>query len=89
MDYEEAIERVRRVFDDAEVVMTKRPCKLCEEAIIFVKGPKGNTMVFNAKPKTAWYIDEQKGEARSFKSYVPHWATCPNADQFRKGTADG
>lgn len=74
------------------MVMTKRPCKLCGAPLIFVKGPKGRTMVFDEKPKTAWYIDVAASEARPFKAHEPHWATCPRADEARKrqkGDSDG
>lgn len=64
--------------------MTRRPCKLCGAPLILVRGPKGRTMVFDEKPKTAWAIDENTSEARAFKSYVPHWATCPRADEVRR-----
>lgn len=64
--------------------MVKRKCKMCDAQIILMKGPKGKTMVFDAKPKTAWYLDEKKDEARSFPSHVPHWATCPKAGELRK-----
>lgn len=86
---ERAINTVLAVFPGAEVVMTKRPCKLCNAPLVFVKGPKGKQMVFDEKPKTSWYIDEESNEARPFKSYVPHWATCPNAEDFRRKKKGG
>ncbi len=79
----EAVSSVQRIFG-GEVVVNKRKCKLCDTELIFINGPNGKTMVFDAKPKTAWYLDEAAGVARSFKAHTPHWATCPHAEQFKK-----
>jgi len=81
---QDAIEAVARVFPGSEVIMTKRPCRLCGAPLIFIKGPEGKTMIFDEKPKTAWFINHNESEARSFPAYEPHLATCPMADEIRK-----
>lgn len=67
--------------------MTKRPCKRCGAEIVIIKGPNGKWMPFDAKPKKVWYLDPKKNEARQFPCHEPHWATCPNASEFRKDGA--
>jgi ribosomal protein S27AE len=67
-----------------EIIMQKRPCKKCGKDIILAKTQDGKWMPLDADTFQAWYLDENKGETRPFTAHKPHWATCPNADEFRK-----
>ena len=85
-DAHDALDLVWRVFGEAELVMYKRKCRLCGQDVVFINGPKGKTMVFDAKPYDAWYLDEVKNLARCFKAHRPHQATCTG---YRAGGTAG
>jgi len=73
---DDAVQAVLNIFEGARIVRTERPCKQCGVDLVFMKGPKDKTMVFDAKVTTVWYLDDKRGEARSFPSHMPHHATC-------------
>ena len=68
-------------------------CKTCDAAIIWVKTPAGKTMPLDAKTTTWWLIDgggagEAVTTAKPVAVRQSHFATCPQADQHRKGDDD-
>ena len=68
--------------------MTELPrtekCRGCGAPIIFVKtSASGKFMPLDVKPERRIFLDK-KGLAHSVSVYMPHHATCPNVDQFRK-----
>ena len=54
-------------------------CKKCGIYIEFIKTARGKFMPVD--PKLITVVDQQ---GNTHKGYIPHWATCPNADDFRK-----
>lgn len=54
-------------------------CKRCYAFISFVKTEKGKLMPVDPKEVT---IITKTG--KTVKGYLPHWITCPNADDFRQ-----
>ena len=54
-------------------------CKKCKAKIRWIKTKKGKWMPVDSKEITIVTI---VGEIQ--KGYIPHWATCPNAEEFRK-----
>ena len=62
-------------------------CKGCGQKIFFIKTPQGKSMPLDAKP--AFFYQETlaatglMGWTRS-QGYVPHWATCKKAKDFKK-----
>lgn len=61
-------------------------CRKCKAHIIFARTENGKTAPFDAKPQTFFTIfnNGYGNEARSVKVYTSHFATCPEADHFRK-----
>lgn len=55
------------------------PCKSCGEPIHFVETRKGRLMPCNQKKVTVITVT---GDVVS--GWEAHWATCPQADKFRK-----
>ena len=72
-------------------------CKKCPAVIRFCKTPDGNWMPLDLEPNEEgdYVLDGQNDHgdplvrrvdlftAESAPRYMPHWATCPNADDFR------
>ena len=63
--------------------MNSRPCKACGTPIVFVKTPSGKTQVLDetTKEKRVAVIDDV---AHMVDTYLSHYATCPNAKEFRR-----
>ena len=59
-------------------------CKSCGAAILWVLTPKGHAMCLDPKPEKRVVLGRQTGQAHVLDTYVPHWATCPSADQHRR-----
>lgn len=61
-------------------------CSSCGEPILWVKSMTGKPMPLNAKPEKRVVLiegdDGTKGAVRD--TYISHFATCPQADAFRK-----
>ena len=57
-------------------------CKSCHAEIKWVEMKSGKRMPLDAKPFSAVQVKEGIGEV--VQVYMPHWSTCPGADQFRK-----
>ena len=53
-------------------------CKLCGVYIEWIKTKSGKNMPVDPTPATI--ITE---DGRVYKGFVPHWVSCPNADEFR------
>ena len=51
-----------------------RPCKLCAAKIEFWKTPAKKLIPLDRRPDD---------------TFMPHWATCPHAEEFRKKQASG
>lgn len=58
-------------------------CKGCGEMIRFVHMKSGGAMPVNIKPVKFIQVDD-RGMGRMAEGYISHFATCPNADDFRK-----
>ena len=60
-------------------------CRSCGAPIVFAyHWKKMSKMVFDAKPVTNWDLLGQEGRARPVKVHVPHHATCPDAEAWRR-----
>jgi len=61
-------------------------CRGCGASIIWVKTEKGKSMPVDAKPvkgyqKAAGHFDFNY---HLVDVHIPHWGTCPMANQFKK-----
>lgn len=72
-------------------------CKSCKAEIIFIKTKKGKSMPCNpglidyANAKPGAFLCSADGDVfrvstkfQDKRGYLSHFATCPNADNFRK-----
>ena len=59
-------------------IFMEKICKKCKAEIRWIRTPKLKWMPVDPKEITIVTIT---GEVK--KGYIPHWATCPNADEFR------
>jgi len=57
-------------------------CKSCGQEIKWVEMATGKKMPLDIKPKQMIQVKDGIGQA--IPVYMPHWATCPAADKFRK-----
>ena len=81
-EVQNATSKILQMFPGAEVLsMNKRPCRLCEQPLIFIKGPGGEMMAFDEKPQEAWYLDQVRDQARSFQAHTVHIQTCSGLDE--------
>ena len=55
-------------------------CKSCAAEIIFIKMVGGKRMPCNAELTTVIVADD----GTLARGHIPHWATCPQADEHRK-----
>jgi len=76
--------------DKAKAKAPKTTCRSCGAQILFAKMKHtGRLMPLDVKPvqlvQISW--DEKRGEVvgEMVGGFVSHFATCPNADQHRKG----
>jgi hypothetical protein len=58
-------------------------CKGCGAEIIWIKTQAGKNMCLDAKPGKR-YVCLPHNNWFMFDSFKPHWATCPQAEQFKK-----
>ena len=57
-------------------------CKGCGKEILWIKmNTSGNMPVDPKSEKRICFI---KGIGHIYDTYMPHWATCEKADQFKK-----
>lgn len=54
-------------------------CRGCGVYIEWIKTPAGKDMPVD--PAEITVIDV---EGRTLRGYIPHWGTCPKANQFKK-----
>jgi hypothetical protein len=64
-------------------------CKSCGAEIIWATTGKGNAIPLDAKPEHRFVIVPLMGHpenlrAEYIKTYISHFATCPQAEQHRK-----
>lgn len=55
-------------------------CRACGADIVWIETPNGKRMPCDPPRRT---IVDDMGQVREGRT--PHWATCPNAEQFRRG----
>lgn len=65
-------------------------CRACDARIRWAKTERGKRIPLDEKPETrAVVVDPEKPGTdlvvRIRRVFVPHWATCPSSNQFRKG----
>ena len=58
-------------------------CKSCHAEIKWVEMATGKKMPLNAKPMQMVQVKEGIGEV--IPVYMPHWATCWDAEAWKKG----
>ena len=54
-------------------------CKSCGADIIWIEMQSGKKMPCNSEKTTIVTED-----GKTITGYIPHWATCPNAQNFKK-----
>lgn len=57
------------------------PCKGCGRLIHFARTPQGKTIPLDVRPPVYKLTEDGRCE-RAPDTYVTHFATCPNADEF-------
>lgn len=55
-------------------------CKKCHAPLYWIQTPKKKWMPVDRKKRMV--IDD---DGTTHFGYDPHWATCPNAEDFKKG----
>jgi hypothetical protein len=63
--------------------MREATCKGCGASILWFKTVRGKNIPADAKSETR-IIMNAEGQAVMVASYMPHHATCPEVDKFRK-----
>lgn len=58
-------------------------CKTCRADILWSTTEAGRRVPLDTKPQRLFVIDGDK--ARLVDAYVSHFATCPQAEQHRRG----
>lgn len=59
-------------------------CRRCDQMIIFELTFKGSRVPLNYPPEKRMIMNEE-GRMVVVDTYVSHFATCPEADAFRRG----
>jgi hypothetical protein len=57
-------------------------CKACGAKLLWVDTAAGKKIPLNASPFKAFYVKDNIGQM--IDVYIPHWATCPKAQTFKK-----
>ena len=60
-------------------IFMEKTCKKCKAKIRWIKTKNQKWMPVDFKEITVITL-----EGEIVKGYLPHWASCPNADEFRK-----
>jgi hypothetical protein len=55
----------------------------CNAEIFWVETEAGKMMPLDAKPEKRATLDKA-GQLKMIDTYTPHWATCPDAESFRR-----
>lgn len=85
MNPKEDMDMVRRMGKDNNnggTMPNKTQCKRCKADIMFIKY-NNRSHPIDAKPKKVFV--EIDGRWRFVNGHESHFATCPNADEFRQG----
>jgi len=61
-------------------------CKKCNAEIIWIKMDSGKSMPCNVEKTTIVTRPFKTNTGMVITGHIPHWATCPFADEFRKDT---
>lgn len=69
----------RKLIKIKEIVRKGVQCKGCGEDIIFITSKNGKQIPCDPKPLS---LVSLAGEV--IQGHMPHWATCPEADRFRR-----
>jgi hypothetical protein len=68
-------------------------CRGCGREIIWAVTTANKKMPLDTKPETRAVLVERDGDGtmvvKTVPTYMPHWATCPNADDFRRKQTKG
>jgi len=59
-------------------------CRSCGAQIIWVKMRGGKSMPVNPERVRIVLANNDHTDGTVITGHLPHWATCPNADQHRK-----
>ena len=60
-------------------------CRSCGAEIVWLKtAASGKPMPVDAAPEKRVVIGEHSGLAYVLETYTPHWATCPQAESWRR-----
>ena len=60
-------------------------CRSCGEEIVWIETFKGRSMPCNRKVVSV--VTGEGLESKIVKGRIPHWATCPDAEAWRKKKA--
>lgn len=63
--------------------MREATCKGCGANILWFKTVRGKNIPADVKGETRIILNAE-GQAVMARTYMPHHATCPNVDDFRK-----
>ena len=58
-------------------------CRSCGAPVVWAKTANDRAMPLDARPEKRVVVED--GVARVVDAFVAHWASCPNADEHRKG----
>ena len=64
-----------------------KPCKRCGTPMLWARTPLGKQAPLDLGTAQEGYMIDDEGKARHVTIYKSHFATCPHADEFRKGKA--
>lgn len=59
-------------------------CRSCGADIEWITMESGKLMPVDSEKKTFIVVDQVKGAGHTWTGFIPHWSTCPFADQYRK-----
>jgi hypothetical protein len=67
-------------------VSERGQCKSCSAHVLWVVTESGARMPLDAEPERRFVVDSGTNpmRARVRNTYVSHFATCPNAERWRK-----
>ncbi len=64
--------------------MNSKPCKACGHPIVFLPAKSGKLLPINAETVQEGDTEYQGKDADGKGKHIAHFATCPEADKFRK-----
>jgi hypothetical protein len=63
-------------------------CKACGAEIRWIETAAGARMCLDSKPEKRYVYHKGLQKWFFLDSFMPHWATCPKAKQFKKPKGD-